>query len=292
VDAFVRGIVPLLYIAALTYCAVALARNVLAAAVVAVYWLFVLLWGDFLARIFNFALTQNWPTYGAISLAVILGTLAIQRRLERARGGRRPWLLPAAAVVMLLLGVGNAWNRVAHGHDKPLHQDPVLIEMAAQYAKGSSRLPGFWLPDQHGRGFSLSATNGRVLALGFWSPHLPNSAVVLERLRSLSAEFPREQVACVAVCLSNDHALSPHAASEGRYPFPMVTDIGTHYARRIEDCSPIAEACTVTEVPRLFITDRARRVAVDLGPSNLATAEQAVAAVRQALATPAPPVVD
>ena len=290
--AFARGIVPLLYVAALTYCAVALARNVLAGAVVAVYWLFILLWGDFLARIFNFALTQNWPTYAAVGLAVVLGTLAIQRRAERASTGRWPALLPAAAVVMLLLGVGDACYRVAHSHDKPLRQDALALAMAAQHLDSSPRLPGFWLPDQHGRGFSISQTNGRVLAVGFWSPHLPRSAVVLERLRDLSAEFPAEQVACVAVCLANDHALSPHAASEGRYRFPMVTDVGTHFAGRVEECSPIAEACMVRDVPYLFITDRARRVVARLGSENLAAPDQAIAAVRQALATQVPPVVD
>jgi len=292
IHAFARGIVPLLYIAALTYCAVALARNALAAAVVAVYWLFIQLWGDFLARIFNFALTQNWPTYAAVGLAAVLGTLAIQRRLERAPGGRWPALLPVAAVVMLLLGVGDAWQRTAHGHDKPLHQDALMLEMAAQHPDGSPRMPGFWLPDQHGRGFSLSQTNGRVLVVCFWSPHRPGSATALEMLRTLSAEFPADQVACVAVCLSNDHAISAHVASEGRYRFPMVTDVGTHYAGRVEGCSPIAEACLVTDVPRLFVTDRARRVVADPGNISGATIDQVRATVRQALATPVPPVID
>ena len=194
--------------------------------------------------------------------------------------------------VLLFLGVGDAWNRVAHSHDKPLRQDPVLLLMAAQHLDASPRLPGFWLPDQHGRHFSLSATNGRVVVVGFWSPHVPASAPVLETLRGLSAEFPPEQVACVAVALSNDHALSPHAASDGGYRFPMVTDVGTHFAGRIEDCSPIAEACVLRGAPQVFVTDRARRVVAIFSPESRMATDEVAAAVRQALAVPAPPVVE
>jgi hypothetical protein len=289
---FLRGIVPLLYITVLAYCAVTLVRNVLAAAVVAVYWLFVLLWGDFLARIFNFTLTQNWPTYVAVALAVLLGTLAVQRRAARLPAGRWRALLPVTAVVLLLLGVGDAWHRVAHSHDKPLHQDSLALAMAGQYLETSPRLPGFWLPDQHGRGYRISETAGRVLVVGFWSPHIPGSATVLNVLHSISREFPPEQVACVAVCLSNDHAISPDVAPEGPYPFPMVTDTGTHFAGKVEDCSPIAEAYILHDVPHVFVSDRARRLVATLGAQSLANAEQVSAQVRRALTVQVPPLVE
>lgn len=292
IHAFVRGAVPLLYIVTLTYCAVLLARNVLAGAVVAVYWLFVLLWGDFLARIFNFALTQNWPTYTAVGAGVALGTLAIQRRIIRAEGGRFSALLPGAAVALICLGVLDAYYRVAHSHDKPLRQDPVMLQMAQQHIEASPRLPGFWLPDQHGRGFRISQAGRRVTVVGFWSPHIPASVELLQRLKKLSSEFPEDQVLPIAVCLSNDHAISPHSASEGGYSFPMVTDIGTHFAGKITDCSPIAEACVIQEVPYVFITDRARRVVASIGPGEAASAEHLAAEVQRALSVPAPPFVE
>ena len=147
--AFARGMVPLLVMATLSYCGVSLARNVLAAAVVAVYWLFVLLWGDFLARIFNFTLTQNWPTYTALSLAILLGTMALRRRQDLdARPGLHDRLLPLAATALLIFGLLSAWQRVACSHDKPLRQDPFALQLASQYIQSSPKAPGLWLPDQ------------------------------------------------------------------------------------------------------------------------------------------------
>ncbi|MBM3498142.1 MAG: hypothetical protein FJX74_05680 [Armatimonadetes bacterium] len=292
VHAFVRGVVPLLFITTLAYCAVTLARNVLAAAVVAVYWLFVLLWGDFLARIFNFALTQNWPTYAALGGAFALGVLAIQRRMLRIVVPRWRSVLPVAAALLLALALADAWHRVVTSHDKPLHQDALALAMAGQHLDSAPRLPGFWLPERRGRSFSVGRAAGRVLAVGVWSPHRPASAVVLERLRELRAQFPPDQVACVAVCLSNDHALSPHVAVEGGYPFPLVTDPGTHYAGVIEECGPMAEALLLQEVPALFITDRARRPVAKLGEVELRGPDAANPLIEQALAVPVPPIVE
>jgi hypothetical protein len=164
--------------------------------------------------------------------------------------------------------------------------------MAAQHLEGSPRLPGFWLPDQHGRGYRLSEADGRVLVVGFWSPHVPRSVAVLDLLRGLSRELGPQQVRVVAVCLSNDHAISPHVAREGAYQFPMVTDIGTHFAGKVENCSPVAEACLLTDLPRFFVTDRARRVVGTLGWAGPDSQAQVVAMVRQALTVPVPPVVE
>jgi len=288
--ALVRGLVPLFYVTALAFCAVTLARNVLAAAVVAVYWLFVLLWGDFLARIFDFTLTQNWPTYAALGLAALLGTMAIRRRLERVvTPGRWSKLLPGAAVTLLVFGLLGAWHRVAHSHDKPLRQDPLMLNMAAQYLKGNPRLPGFWLPDQHGRGFRMASAQGRVVAVAFWSPHVPRSVPALDVLREASREFPADQVACMAVALSNDHALSPHVAAEGGYGFPLVSDIGTHYAGNVKDCGPMAEAYVLGDVPYVYVTDRARRFTSMVDPLGPDGREQLRIAIQQALSIPVPP---
>jgi len=287
VHAFARGIVPLLYLTGLAYCAVSLARNVLAAAVVVVYWLFVLLWGDFLARIFNFALTQNWPTYAALTGAVVLGTLAIRRRMLQVEVPRWRGLLPAAAVALLLLGVGDAYRRVMTSHDKPLHQDGVAIAIAGQHRDTSPRLPGFWLPEKRGQSFSTSETLGRVLVVGVWSPHLPASVSTLDRLQTLREKYDPEQVACVAVTVSNDHAVAPHVASEGGYDFPLVTDTGTHFAGRFEECSPVVEALMLQDMPSLFVTDRARRPVGQLGDTG-----DPIPLVDQALATVVPPVLD
>ncbi|MGQ9732958.1 MAG: peroxiredoxin family protein, partial [Candidatus Zipacnadales bacterium] len=288
--ALARGATPLMYLATLAYCAVALSRNVLSAAVVAVYWLFVLLWSDFLARIFDFSLTQNWPTYALLGLSAAMGTVAIRRWLDR-----EPWtsrwapLLPTTALLLLLSGVLDAVWRVAESHDKPLRQDPFALQMAGQHLDGSPRVPGFWLPDQHSGMFRTASVNGRVLVIGFWSPHVPTSVLMLEQLRRVSQEFPKEQVTCIAVCVANDHAISPHVARAEAYDFPLVTDPGTHYAGRMTECSPVVEAFTVSDVPTIFITDRARRLVERIESTGPQAVEHLRVVVTRALTIPVPP---
>lgn len=288
IHSFVRGIVPLLYVSALAYCSVALARNVLAAGVVAAYWLFVFLWGDFLARIFNFSLTQNWPTYLLIGVAILCGTMAIRHWSARESGsGRR--LLGLGAVILLVLGIGDACLRVWLTDDPPLHRDPIAVHMAGQHIDGSPRVPGFWLPDQDGRPFRISSTDSRVLVILFWSPHRPESMTALAALRRVARELPEDQATCIAVCLSDDHAISPHVAAQGRYSFPMVTDTATHFSRAVEDSSPLAEAYVAETVPLVLITDRVRRQVSVLKTRDTEDAEILVAEARRALAVPVPP---
>jgi len=253
---------------------------------VALYWLYLLLWGDFLARVFNFSLTQNWPIYGALALSAVLGTAALRRFQDLRRSGVA---LPLAAAGLLVLGLLTAWNRVVHSHDKPLHRDPLAMQLAAQYAKASPRVPGVWLPDQHGRLWRTSSTDGKVLVLAFWSPHDPDSMTVLDDLRTALKDVPRASVACLAVCLADDHALSAHVASEGRYPFTMVTDTGTHFSGKLEDCAPLAEAFELAKLPSVYVTDRGHRLVADLASEGTLYPEGMAAAIGRALAVPVPP---
>lgn len=289
IHSFIRGIVPLFYVSALVYCSVALARNVLAAGLVAAYWLFIFLWGDFLARIFNFTLAQNWPTYAAIGIGLVCLTMAIRHRMARQSGGPARRLLGLAAAAFLLLGIGDAWHRVIRSHDPPLHTDPIMLNMAAQHRESSTRLPGFWLRDQRGRPFRISSTEGRVLVVLFWSPHVPQSVSALETLARTAAELPEEQASCVAVCLSDDHAISPHVAAQGHYRFPMVTDPGTHFSRSVQDSSPLAEAYTLQGLPAVFISDRGRREVPHPTQWNARDAEILVAEAKRAFGIPVPP---
>lgn len=289
IHALVRGVVPLLYVVALTYCGVALARNALAAALVALYWLFLFLWRDLLARAFQFSLTQNWPTYAAISLAVVLATMSWQRWRGRAPAGwlgRRLWV---AAIGLLLLGVLDAWHRVATSHDPPLRADPFVQKVASQYIRSSPRVPGFWLPDQRGRPFRLSSTDGKALVIGFWSPQVPESVAVLEALRAISSEFSGQDATCIAVCLADDHSLSPHLAAEGRFPFVMVTDTGTHFAPNLTACAPTAEAYYLARLPAVLVTDRGRRLVGQLDDAAIEQPRLAFPEVRKALAVAVPP---
>ncbi len=290
IHAFTRGIVPLLFITALGYCGVSLARNMLAAAVIMVYWLFVLLWGDFLARVFNFTLTQNWPIYASLALAVIVGTAALRRRQELAGSERRAGILaPVGAVVLLLVGLIGAWCQVGASHDKPLRMDPFALQIASQYAEVSPKAPGVWFPDQHGDLWRTSQADGKVLVFAFWSPHVPDSVMVLESLKEIAEGAQAEQVACVAICLADDHAISPHVAREGRYPFPMVTDTGTHFDPKLKECSPISEVFELGSVPEIYVTDRGRRQVSTFSFDGLAHVPAVMAAIEQAMTVPVPP---
>ncbi len=289
IHSFVRGVVPLFYVSALVYCSVALARNVLAAGLVAAYWLFIFLWGDFLARIFNFTLTQNWPTYAAVGIGLVCLTMAVRHFMARESGRPARRLLGVAAAAFLLLGVGDAWHRVAASHDPPLHRDPMALNMAAQHRPTSPRLPGLWLSDQHGQPFRISSTEGRVLVVLFWSPHRPESVAALAELEQAAAELPEAEAACVAVCLSDDHAISPHVAAQGRYRFPMVTDPGTHFSPALEASSPLAEAYTLDGLPSVFMSDRGRREVPPPAAGNAEKAEVIATEARRASGIPVPP---
>lgn len=290
VHAFARGTVPLLFAAALGYCSVALARNVLAAALVGLYWLYILIWGDFLSRIFNFTLTQNWPFYAAAAGGVVLATSGIRRYQDRAfRGGALATVFPVAATLLLLGCIVGAWRRVATSHDPPLHRDPFALQLASQYVVSSPRVPGLWLPDQQGRWWRTADTKGKALVFAFWSPQVPASMSALETLRAVRAQTSSAAVAVFAVCLADDHALSPHLAREGHYPFPLVTDVGTHFKVKLENCSPLAEAYELSTLPVIYVTDRAHRLVAHYEPDGEFPAGPVVEAVRRALAAPTPP---
>ena len=289
VHALQRGAVPLLFVVAVGYCGVTLARNALAAAVVAVYWLFVQLWGDFLARIFNFSLTQNWPTYGALALGLVLGTAAIRRYQEvGAAEQKRSVVLPSAAVVLLAFALVNAWQRVSLSHDRPLRRDPFALQLASQYAAGSARAPAFWLPDQRGRQWRLSSTDGDVVVLLFWSPHVPTSLASLDCLQT-ALEKSGDGITGVAVCLADDHALSPHVAREGRYRFTMVTDTGTKFSPKLKECAPLAEVFGFSALPALYVTDRGRRLLPDLSLDAVLYPAALQETLERARAKPVPP---
>ena len=291
IDALAREIVPLFFVVTLTYCAVAIARNVLTAAVLAVYALFVFLWGDYLAPVFNFTLTQNAPTYGLIGLGALLGAMTWARGDDRTQGtwpGTRRLML-GLTMGLVLAGVATGWHRVATTHNRPLHMDPFATNMASQDIRTGSRAPGFWLPDQWGRDFRISSVDGRVLVLAFWSPHVAESMAALDVLRGVAREFRKADVACVAVCVADDYSISGHIAREGRYGFPMVTDTGTHFTRVIAKCSPLTEAYDLSALPTIIVTDSARRVTAQFGSGTMLPLNAVIAEARQALSVPPPP---
>lgn len=257
--AFQRAFVPLLYLSALGYSLSLLFATPVAGGVVALYWLLVLSGRDYVARILNFSLTQNADIYLPWALGILGLALTLYQRSQRDPTRCRRVLGWATAVLFsggLVIGV----QQLRHSHDPPAHRDPLVLAQAGQHLRVGERAPGFWLPDERGRLVELRQFEGQVVVLALWSPSVRESLPVLDLLRDVHEAFRSEGVVCLAICVSEEHALARHFAREGRWPFPMLTDTGARLTRPISAGSPIAEAYTAEEVPFLAVVDRQRIV--------------------------------
>lgn len=265
-DAVIAGALPLLFLSALGYCAAELLQNVLAAAVIALYWLLVLLGGDYLSRVFDFSLSQNAAVYVLLSAGVVLAAMAAVR-YRQGLGNARRLNLPILSALCLLAGLGLARHLLLARHDPPMHAHPLALTVAGQSIR-SGRLPGFWLPDQHGHRVRLYDFRGKVLVVAFWSPVVRSSIEVLSTLQRIDAEYSARGVQVIGVCLSDDMSTGRRFALERGYTFPMVTDTGTHWAEKIEDSSPLAEAYEVLDLPMTYLADGKRNLVDRVGSSS------------------------
>lgn len=255
--ALLRSAVPLAYLSLLGYAFSLLFNTPVAAGVVALYWVLVLSGRDYVARIFNFTLSQNAGIYMLLTVAILSLTLLVYRPGRRA-GRRWPPLLIGSPVVFFLLGLGWAVRQVLASHDPPLHRSHVMLSIAGQYAKIGNQMPGFWLPDQQGRIRGLHDYEDRLLVVLLWSPGAATSTEALLQLKQLRQEFPPEKVAILAVCISEDHAVARHFARENRIPFPMLTDPGARLTIPPSAGSPVAEAYNAEDLPIVYVADRDR----------------------------------
>lgn len=258
VHAFVAGLPALLYISTLAYCLTVLIPNLLSVAIVALYWLLVLLGREYLSRIFDFALTQNALPYLLLSVGLMALTLQVTRWRARS-GALASGPLVAMAALFLLMGLGTARLLVMTRHDPPFHAKPVALAMAGQSIRHEF-VPGFWLPDQHGQRTGLHDLGAGPLLIAFWSPSSPESVDALARLQRLSLQHAPEGLRVVAICLADDWSVSPRLARERGYRFTMVTDTGCHWADKLDSSSPLAEAYEVSALPAIFLADPYRRV--------------------------------
>jgi hypothetical protein len=258
VHAFTAGLPALLYVSTLAYCVSVLVPNLLSVAIVALYWLLILFGREYLSRIFDFALTQNALPYALLSIGLMALTLQVTR--WRVRVGAllsRP--LVAAAIVFLLGGLLCARGLVLSRHDPPFHAKPLAISMAAQNIRNDF-VPGFWLPDRDGRRTGLHDLGPGPLLIVFWSPTSPESVDALAQVQRLHRQYADRGLRVVAICLADDWSVSPRLARERGYEFAMVTDTGCHFADKLENSSPLAEAYEVSSLPGIFVADPYRRL--------------------------------
>lgn len=256
--AFLAGAPALLYVSALAYAVTVLCPNLLSVAIVALYWLLILLGRDYLSRIFDFALTQNARPYFLLTLGLLGLTLTVTH--WRARVGRRwsPGLL-ALAALGLLLGLGAAVSCVTTRHDPPFHPKPVAQAMASQSLRNGF-VPGFWLPDQYGRRTGLHDLGPGPLVVAFWSPARPESVAVLGQLQGLHQQYAAQGLKVVAICLADDWSVAGRFARERGLRYPVVAETGCHWSDKLDTCAPLAEAYEVTDLPAVYLADAGRRL--------------------------------
>ena len=284
IHALFVGALPLLFISAAAYCFVEILQNVLASAAIALYWLLVMLGRDYVARIFDFSLAQNASVYILLSAGAVLAAMSVAR-LRQGLSNARKLNIPAAALLCLVGGVLLAWHLVATRHDPPLHADPVTQAEASQTIR-SDRLPGFWLPDQHGHMVRLRDFAGKPVVVGFWSPAVPGSVDLLASFERLQQTWSARGVLVVAVCLANDRSLGRRFGREQGCTFPVVTDDGTHWAEDLKAASPLGEAYDLGELPAIFVADTERNLVFRASGAGASLAEAADAALRRILPAP------
>ena len=283
--AFAAGVPALLYISALAYCVTVLCPNLLAVAIVALYWLLVLMGRDYLSRIFDFTLTQNALPY----LLLTAGLLALTMQVTRWRAGVGRRLSPAllaTAVVLLLWGLGSARTLVMTRHDPPFHPKPLTQAMAGQNIRNGF-VPGFWLPDQHGRRTGLHDLGTGPVLVVFWSPARPDSVAALAQAQDMVERFGDHGLRVVAICLADDWSVSRRFARERGYRFPMVTDTGCHWAEKLDTSAPLAEAYEVNDLPAVVLADATRRIVMQWQGHPEGTWVEAARQLGETLAQPA-----
>jgi len=284
IDGILAGALPLVVLCALGYCAGDLLQNTLSAAIIALYWILVLLGRDYLSRIFDFSLSQNAAVYLLLSGGIVAASMAVARYRQGLSNARRI-NVPLVAAALLVSGLLLAVRFVLTRHDPPMSPHPLAQQVASQSIR-SGRLPGFWLNDQHGERIALSNYEGKCLVVGFWSPGQPDAAHVLGAWQRIHEEYGDKGVQVVAVCLSDDWSAGARFARSSRLSYPVVTDTGTHWAENLEDSSPLAEAYEISSLPCTMVADRNRYLVQRLEAQGQAQYESINYALKGLLGTP------
>jgi hypothetical protein len=255
---YARAAMVLFFAGSASYCLALLADSAVAGALIGLYWVVMMAGKDFLAKIYFPAYTQNLPAY--LFLAVFLLCIALWFYRRQRRGGA-PASLWAKSIALVSLLAAGWWIRITllNGHDPQAFTNPVLERMAQQNLVMDSRVPGFLLPDQHGRPVTLTGFPDRILVIGLWSPYDQESSLLLSRLNDYYVRYGRQGVQPIAICISEDIGAGSTFARGENLAYPVVSDWGTHNAPRQMDISPMADAYQASILPEVIVTDRRRR---------------------------------
>ncbi len=256
---FVRAALALFFASAASYALALVADTPLAGAIVGLFWVVSMAGQAFLAKVYYPYYTQNLVAFTAFGLFFLGIAVRFHRR---GRMGSRPpeWWCRVPAPVGLAVALASSWITVRDGHDPIMRESPLMAEIGRQDAVIEKVAPGFLLPDQRGRPFSLSDAPGRVFVIGLLDPHTEEGALLLGRMRAIHEAYGRFGVLPVAVCISNDLGAGATLARGAGVGFPVVTDWGSHHAPKAAEASPVAGAFRVTDMPYVAVTDRRRRI--------------------------------
>lgn len=259
VTQFGRAAIVLFFASSAAYALALIADTPLAGALVGLYWVVTMAGQAFLAKVYYPYYTQNLLAFAALGLFFVGFAARFYRPSRRGLSVPALWcrVLPPAGLAIALWA---SWITVRDGHDPLMRESPLMAEIARQDAVVEGVAPGFLLPDQHGRLFSLADAPGRVFVVGLLDPHSEEGALLLGRMRALHRAYGRFGVLPVAVCISNDTGAGATLARGEGVRFPVLTDWGSHHAPRAADASPVAGAYRVTDMPFVVVTDRRRRI--------------------------------
>jgi len=283
VTQYIRSSGVMFFVAAASYMLALLFDSALAGMTLALYWLLTLAGKPFLGKFYFPAYTQNIAAYLALGLALLFATLYFYRRSRR--GSTRPatWV----RVGMPLFGLLAAWlfwTVVRDGHDPEAWLNPSLERMAEQDSDVGRRAAGFLLPDQNGKLTALSDFPGSVFVIALWSPHDPDSTLLLDRLNDLQQTYASRGVQPIAITISEDVGAASVFAQGEALRYPVVEDWGTFNAPKNSDISPLASAYRTTTLPMVIVTDRRRRVRAILSGIDSYDGDGLVKAVEERLA--------
>jgi hypothetical protein len=256
---YVRSSGVLFFAATGSYMLALLFDSALAGCTLGLFWLLTLSGKAFLGKFYFPAYTQNLGAYLALGLALLCATLYFYRRSRR--GATPPALWVRVSVpLFVLLSAWQFWHVVQDGHDPDAHVNPVLERMGEQDTGVGRVAAGFLLPDQNGRPLGLSDFSGKILVIALWSPHDPDSILLLERLNDIQAKYGARGVQPIAITICEDTGASSVFAEGESLRYPVVEDWGTFNAPKGSDISPMASAYRTTSLPAVIVTDRRRRV--------------------------------
>lgn len=255
---YLRVIAALFFASAASYTLALLFNTPLAGAVVGLYWVLTLAGSAFLAKVYFPSYSQNAPHFILFGIALLGIGLWFYRR--RSRGGAMaPFWIRITTPLALLGSLFLLLQTLYSSHDPNGYQNPALENMTQQNLVIGNRTPGFLLPSQNGHNVKLSDFPNKILVIGVWSPHEPESITLLDYFETIYARYGAQGVQPVAICISEDNSTGSAFARGESLSYPVVMDWGTHNAVKTADMSPMTTAYRTESLPNIVITDRQHR---------------------------------